>query len=115
MAPALPDQWHEVESPDHVVEKYRAREPTLFVREDHDVGVHVLPVSTSSPHDEERYRTGAIRGDRDEFDREVPVETYDDHEAALEAALEFAVAYEAAYDECGEETTAVERAAAAVS
>lgn len=115
MASTLPDTWHEVADPDHIVEKYRARDPTLFVREDHDVGVHVLPVSTSSPHDDERFRTGGIRGTEDDFEREFPVDTFEDHEDALEAALAVATRYETAYDDVGDETAALEEAVETVS
>ncbi|MFB6270901.1 MAG: hypothetical protein ABEH83_13225 [Halobacterium sp.] len=111
MAPSLPGDWHEVEEPDYIVEKYRAENPTLFVREGHDVGVHVLHVSTSSPHDDERYRAGAIVGHRDEFESEEPIETYDDREDALDCALRFANEYESAY---GEQTSERDALAAAV-
>ena len=114
MAPSLPAEWHEVENPDYITEKYRATNPTLFVREDHDVGVHVLPVSTSSPHDEDQYRAGAIRGNRDEFDSEEPIETFDEREPAFERALKFANHYETAYDDLGDEDAAMEAAVEAV-
>jgi len=97
MSPSLPDEWHEVKDPDYIVEKYRARNPTLFVRADHDVGVHVLPVATSSPHDEEGYRAGAIRGDCDEFGREIPIGMFDEQDPAFERACSFATLYEQAY------------------
>lgn len=90
MATTLPEAWHEVENPEHIIEKYRAQDPTLFVRQNHDVGVYALPISTSSPHDDDRYRANAIRGTADEFEHEFPVGTYEDHERALERALEFA-------------------------
>ncbi|MCG1003221.1 MULTISPECIES: hypothetical protein [Halobacterium] len=115
MASSLPAEWAEVQNPDYITEKYRATNPTLFVREDHDVGVHVLPVSTSSPHDAERYRAAAIRGNRDEFDSEHPIETVDDREAAFERALEFATHYETAYADLGDEDAAMEAAVEAVA
>lgn len=107
---SLPDSWHEVQDPDHIVEKYRPRNPTMFVREGHDVGVHVLPVSTSSPHSEESYRVGAIQGSADNFEREEPIQTFDDQEAAYALAIQFATRYEQAYEQYDDETTALERA-----
>jgi len=115
MAPSLPAEWREVQDPDYITEKYRATNPTLFVRDGHDVGVHVLPVSTSSPHDDERYRAAAIRGNRDEFDRERPLETFDDREAAFQRALEFATRYETAYADEHDADAAVETAVEAVT
>lgn len=110
MSATLPSEWHEVERPDYIVEKYRARNPTLFVREGHDVGVHVLPVSTSSPHDDESYRTGALRGDRDDLEYEAPIETFADRDEAFTCALEFANQYEAEYADRGHEVDALEAA-----
>ncbi|WP_089649719.1 hypothetical protein [Halobacterium hubeiense] len=114
MAPSLPSEWHEVENPDYITEKYRATNPTLFVREDPDVGAHVLPVSTSSPHDPEEYRAAAIRGNRDEFDREEPIATFDDQDEAFERALAFATHYVTAYADLGDEDAAMEAAVEAV-
>lgn len=115
MTPPLPDAWHEVEDPDYITEKYRSHNPTLFVRDAHDVGVHVRPVSTSSPHDSERFRVGAIRGNEDEFEEELDIETFEDHERALERALEFANRYEEAYAELGDEEVSLGSAVARVS
>lgn len=107
----LPNTWCEVQNPDHIVEKYRPRNPTLFVRERHDVGVQVLPVSTSSPHSEETYRVGAIEGSETNFKREKPIQTFDKQEAAYALAVEFTAQYEQTYDQHGEELTALERPA----
>ncbi|MFB6088017.1 MAG: hypothetical protein ABEJ85_05800 [Haloarculaceae archaeon] len=115
MTPSLPDEWHEVADPGAIVEKYRAHNPTLFVREGHDVGVHVLPTATSSPHDEERYRVGAIRGNEDDFEYERAVATLEEREPALELALDFATRYEDLYAERGDETAALEVAVERVS
>lgn len=97
MPDAFPEEWHEVENQDHIVEKYRARNPTLFVREAHDVGVHVLPVSPSSPHEPEAYEVAAIRGSGSNFEAEHAIETVEDRVAAFERAEAFADAYEDAY------------------
>ncbi|MFB6072549.1 MAG: hypothetical protein ABEJ88_06230 [Halobacterium sp.] len=114
MAPTLPAPWHEVESSDYVTEKYRAENPTLFVRDDHDVGVHVVPVSTSSPHDPDAYRVAALQGGPDEFDDQTGLQRFQDEAPAFELALEFATRYEDVYDDLQDETAALEETADAV-
>ncbi|MFB6120622.1 MAG: hypothetical protein ABEJ68_05840 [Halobacteriaceae archaeon] len=115
MESSLPAEWHEVESPDHITGKYRAKTPILFVREDHEVGVHVLPAATSSPHDEEFYRVGAIRGNRDEFEYEREIGEYDERERALQRAFDFARRYDDVYEEEHDEERALETAVDRVS
>lgn len=115
MTRELPDDWHEVEDPDYITEKYRATNPTLFVREGHDVGVHVLPVSTSSPHDEDHYRVGAVRGGPDEFEAAHPIQRFGDLEPAFAHAIDVAHRYDDEYDARDDEERALDAAVAALS
>ncbi|MFB6137429.1 MAG: hypothetical protein ABEJ42_03680 [Halobacteriaceae archaeon] len=110
MGPTLPDAWHEVEDPGHVAEQFRAANPTLFVREGEPVGVQVLPVFTSSPHDPERFGTDLVVGGPEDVEREVRVDTFRGRRAAYECALALAERFEAEYEGADPET-ALERAA----
>ncbi|MFB6126190.1 MAG: hypothetical protein ABEJ79_02670 [Halolamina sp.] len=114
-SPSLPERWRTVRNPDTIVDKYRPQNPTLYVREGHDIGVHVIPVGTSSPHDDDRYRAGAVRGNRDDLVYEERLETFADRADAVDCALRFAARYEAAYDGLGEEEAALRRAVETLS
>jgi hypothetical protein len=90
-----PATWTEVESPPHIVTKYDPHEPTLFEHDEDDVAVHVLPVGTSSPHDEERWRVGFVRGGRTEMEAVEPIATdVPDRESALHLARDAMEVYD---------------------
>jgi|GEM_PF-1656958 len=110
--PAVPDDWSEVERPDHIVEKYDPRPVILFTHEEDQIGVHVLPDEPIAPHaDTERWRVGAIEGDRDEFREAEPFAHVHGHENALLVAEAFMQAYDRTNGDVGAaERSAVEGA-----
>ncbi len=106
--PTVPDDWSEVTNPDYIVEKYDPRPVILFTHDEDDVGVHVLPDEPIAPHsDTERWRVGAIEGNRDEFEEAEPFAHLHGHENALEVAEAFMTAY----DRTNGDVNAAERSA----
>lgn len=107
-ARTLPDDWSEVESPDHIVEKYDPRPVTLFTYEDREIGVHVVPNEPDTPHmDTHEYRVAFIHGSRDEFESTDPFALAHGFEDAVAVAEAFMQAFDEAE---GEGERAVERA-----
>lgn len=94
---ALPDDWSEVESPDHIVEKYDPRPVTLFTYEGAEIAVHVVPNEPDHPHaDTHEYRVAFVRGSRDEFESAEPFALAHEFENGVAVAEVFAQAFDEA-------------------
>ncbi|MGZ0746821.1 hypothetical protein [Haloparvum sp. AD34] len=104
----LPDSWTEVREHDLIVEKYDPRDPTLFVREDRERAVHILPTEPNVPHaDTHEWRVGLVRGDVNELLDAEPIAHVHGHENAYHVAVTFMEAYEEAVPDEGDDVNAI--------
>lgn len=89
----LPAGWREITAPDHIVEKYDPRTPTVFEFADAPVGVHVVPAEPVGARGDREWRVDVGHGRRDEFQHVDSFAHLGDREAALEVAAAFMQAF----------------------
>lgn len=90
----LPTGWTEVTAPDHIVEKYDARQPTVFEFDAAAVGVHIVPAEPNTAHaDRESWRVDVGHGVRDEFQHVDSFAHLDGRETAIDVAAAFMQAF----------------------
>ncbi|MFB6221194.1 MAG: hypothetical protein ABEH90_07125 [Halolamina sp.] len=105
---AVPAEWSEVTNPDHIIEKYDPRLPTLFEYEGGDIGVHILPDEPNTPHaDDDAWRLGFVRGHRDNLEGAEPLVHCHGRDTAFHLAHMFMDAFN---DATGDQQERVEAA-----